>query len=273
MQGLGAAIMMALTIASVGDMVPKDRTGSAMGLLGTVSAVETALGPSLGGALIAWFGWHAVFVVMAGAGAAAFLVGRWVFPADAPTAQQPFTFDMAGMLLLAASLCAYALSTTLGGGAFGATNVVLAGASLIGLVAFVTVEARVTEPLVQLHLLRDTALTAGLVSLALVSTIVMATLVVGPFYLSDVLNLSAVNVGLVMSIGPAVAALTGVPAGRLVDRFGAFVVTVTGLISVAVGSGLMTFFPAWLGVLAMRPVLVWSRLAMPSFRRPTARSS
>ena len=248
-QGLGAAIMMALTIASVGDMVPKDRTGRAMGLLGTVSAVGTALGPSLGGALIAWFGWHAVFVVMAGAGAAAFLVGRRVFPADAPTARQPFTFDMAGMLLLAASLCAYALSTTLGGGAFDATNVVLAGLSLIGLVAFVTIEARVTEPLVQLHLLRDTALTAGLVSLALVSTIVMATLVVGPFYLSGVLNLSAVNVGLVMSIGPAVAALTGVPAGRLVDRFGACFVTVTGLISVAVGSGLMTFLPAWFGVL------------------------
>ena len=47
MQGLGAAIMMALTIAFVGDTVPKDRTGSAMGLLGTMSAIGTALGPSL----------------------------------------------------------------------------------------------------------------------------------------------------------------------------------------------------------------------------------
>ncbi|HRH95450.1 MAG TPA: MFS transporter, partial [Prosthecobacter sp.] len=52
-QGLGAAIMMALTMAFVGDTVPKARTGSAMGLLGTMSAVGTALGPSLGGVLIA----------------------------------------------------------------------------------------------------------------------------------------------------------------------------------------------------------------------------
>ena len=54
-QGAGAALMMALTIASVGDMVSPERTGTAMGLLGTVSAVGTALGPSLGGALIAAF--------------------------------------------------------------------------------------------------------------------------------------------------------------------------------------------------------------------------
>src|SRR5438105_2321078 len=51
-QGLGAAIMMALTMAFVGDTVPKANTGSAMGMLGTMSAIGTALGPSLGGALI-----------------------------------------------------------------------------------------------------------------------------------------------------------------------------------------------------------------------------
>jgi MFS family permease len=47
-QGLGAAVMMALTIAYVGETVPRAKTGSAMGLLGTMSAVGTALGPSLG---------------------------------------------------------------------------------------------------------------------------------------------------------------------------------------------------------------------------------
>src|SRR6267154_1772812 len=48
-QGLGAAIMMALTMAFVGETVPKERTGSAMGLLGTMSEIGTALGPSVGG--------------------------------------------------------------------------------------------------------------------------------------------------------------------------------------------------------------------------------
>jgi MFS family permease len=44
LQGLGAAIMMALTMAFVSETVPKERTGSAMGLLGTMSAIGTAMG-------------------------------------------------------------------------------------------------------------------------------------------------------------------------------------------------------------------------------------
>ena len=55
-QGVGAAVMMALAMALVGETVPMARTGSAMGLLGSMSAIGTALGPSLGGMLIAGFG-------------------------------------------------------------------------------------------------------------------------------------------------------------------------------------------------------------------------
>ena len=67
-QGLGAAIMMALTMAFVGETVPKARTGSAMELLGTTSAIGTALGPSLGGVLIAGAGWRAIFLDHGAAG-------------------------------------------------------------------------------------------------------------------------------------------------------------------------------------------------------------
>ncbi len=63
-QGIGAAIMMALAMALVGETVPKEKTGSAMGLLGTMSAIGTALGPSLGGILIAGAGWRTIFLIM-----------------------------------------------------------------------------------------------------------------------------------------------------------------------------------------------------------------
>ncbi len=52
-QGFGTAIMMALTNSLVGETVPKVMTGRIMGMLGTMSAIGTALGPSLGGILIA----------------------------------------------------------------------------------------------------------------------------------------------------------------------------------------------------------------------------
>ena len=84
-------------------------------------------------------------------------------------------------------------------------------------------------------MLRDPQLSASLAMSTLVATVMMATLVVGPFYLSQALGLDAVVVGLVLSVGPFVAALTGVPAGRIADRFGARRMTLAGLIAMAAG--------------------------------------
>jgi MFS family permease len=73
-------------------------------------------------------------------------------------------------------------------------------------------------------------------------------IVVGPFYLSRALGLNAVRVGLVLSIGPLVAALIAVPAGRLADRFGAQDMTIIGLIVMAVGSLILSLLPATFGI-------------------------
>lgn len=81
-QGFGAAIMMALTMAFVGDAVPKARAGSAMGLLGTMSAIGTALGPTLGGTLIAGFGWRAIFLINLPLGLLAIALVHRYLPAD-----------------------------------------------------------------------------------------------------------------------------------------------------------------------------------------------
>src|SRR3546814_9246199 len=83
---------------------------------------------------------------------------------------------------------------------------------------------------------RDPVLTTSLATSVLVSTVMMATLVVGPFYLSRALGLDAALVGLVLSVGPLAAALTGVPAGRTADRFGAQRMTIAGLIGMGAGS-------------------------------------
>src|SRR4051812_13411968 len=110
-QGLGAAIMMALTMAFVGETVPKAKTGSAMGVLGTMSAIGTAIGPSLGGVLIAGLDWRAIFLVNVPLGILTFLLAHRTLPVDA---QGPKTdragFDNAGTLLLALTLAAYALA-------------------------------------------------------------------------------------------------------------------------------------------------------------------
>jgi MFS family permease len=248
-QGLGAAIMMALTMAFVGETIPKERTGSAMGLLGTMSAVGTALGPSLGGVLIAGFGWQAIFLVNLPLGLMAVLLAARFLPPDQEPKRDRPRFDTMGTLVLASTLAAYALAMTVGRGDFGALNVGLLLVALLGVGAFLRVEAKAASPLVRIAMFRDRALAAGFAMSALVTTVVMATLVVGPFYLAGALALDAAGVGLAMSAGPVVAALTGVPAGRLVDRVGASGTAIAGLILMVAGCSLLAAVGAAFGVL------------------------
>lgn len=253
-QGLGAAVLMALTMALVGEVVPKERTGSAMGLLGTMSAVGTAAGPSLGGVLVAGFGWRALFLAGVPLGIAAFAMAARSLPADSGAAKagqgKPGQggLDLAGMGLLGLTLAAYALAVTVGRGAFGPLNVALLGTALAGAGLFVLVEGRAASPLVRLDQFRDRTLSAGLATSALVSAVMMTTLVVAPFYLSGALGLGAATVGLAMAAGPLVSALTGVPAGRLVDRLGAAGMTVAGLCGVLAGCLALALLPASAGI-------------------------
>ena len=248
-QGLGAAIMMVLAVALVGETVSKEKTGSAMGLLGTMSAIGTALGPSLGGVLIAGLGWRAIFLVNVPLGLLAFLLAYRTLPVDIrrPKADRA-GFDTVGTLLLAVTLAAYALAMTIGRGSFGALNIALLLAAVLGGGLFVRAEARAASPLIRLAMFRDPVLSASLAMSALVSTVMMATLVVGPFYLAGALGLDAALVGLVLSVGPLAAALTGVPAGRIADRFGARRMTIVGLIGIAAGSFILSMTPATLGI-------------------------
>ncbi|AQT94123.1 MFS transporter [Pseudomonas azotoformans] len=185
LQGLGAAVMMAMALGMVGDTVAKERTGRVMGLLGTMSAVGTAMGPSLGGVLLSLWGWRAIFLVGVPLGSVAVALAYHYLPVDRPRAPA---------------------STGLG---FWSS-------------------------------LQVPALRAGLAMSALVAAVIMATFVVGPFYLSRGLGLDPEWMGLAMALGPCVAACAGVPAGRLTDRFGSQRMTLAGLALLACGALLLS---------------------------------
>lgn len=202
-QGLGAAVMLALTMAMVGDAIPTEHAGSAMGLLGTMSAIGTTLGPSLGGILIAAFGWRTIFLVNVPLGILNLILAHRYLPVDRPASKTGRTGrDHLGTLLLV---------------------------------------LRVTTR-------RSPAFGAGLAMSVLVSTVIMSTLVIGPFYLSRALGLKTALVGLVMSAGPLVAALSGVPGGWLVDHHGAARMTVFGLTMMLAGCVALSLAPASLGI-------------------------
>jgi len=247
-QGVGAALMMSLGMALVSESVPAEKTGSAMGLLGTMSAVGTALGPTLGGLMIDVWGWQSIFLINIPAGVVTFVLVQRNVPAQTVVGSRKTSLDLPGLLTLAATLATYALSMTIGRGHFGIGNIAMLILVVIGIVTFVLIERQATMPLVPMKLFKDPGLSAGLLTNMVVSTVLMSTLVVGPFYLSIALDLNAATVGLVMSIGPVLSALTGLPAGRLVDGFGGWRVALLGLFGILLGCGLLVVLPETLGV-------------------------
>ena len=257
-QGLGAALMMALTLAFVAETVSKERTGSAMGLLCAMSAIGTTLGPSLGGLLSAGLGWRAIFLVNVPLGLLTFALAWRALPASSKAAQAAQgKFDATGTALLAMTLTAYALAMTLGRGNFGALNIGLLAATGIGVLLFTAAQSRVKNPLIRLASFQDLRLGASLATSSIVATVMMATLVVAPFYLSRGLGLDPAMTGLVLSTGPLVSTLSALLAGRLSDRFGANRMMVAGLVGLATGTFLLSLAMTKLGIASyVVPIIV-----------------
>lgn len=242
-QGAGGAVMLALTLALVRESVPADRVGSAMGLLGTASAVGTALGPSAGGLLVAGPGWRWIFGLLAPVAVLVAVALLRLVPSGVPAGRRPVPADRSGVVLLTATLVLYGLASTT------PAPLLPAVAAVVALGAFVLVERRATAPVLDLRALRGQGLTTGMAANVAVATIMMTTLVVGPFQLSVALGLPLATTGVVMAVGPVVSMVTGAPAGRLVDRLGTGRPVVAGLVLMLAGVLVIAFVPRAAGVL------------------------
>ncbi len=249
LQGFGGAILIALPMSIARDLVPTEKLGSAMGLLGTTSAAGTALGPSLGGLLLAWADWRMAFWLLAAFASLALVLSITAITRDSERAATSLKeLDLPGTLVLVIALAAYALATSGGASGIPVSSGVLIFTALIAAALFVIVETRVTAPLAPMALLRTRTTGAGFVMNWAIGAVMMSTLVIGPFFLAFSLKLNEALIGLVMAVGPIVAALSGVPAGRLTDRLGARRVMIIGLAQTALGLLCLAFLPRYFGV-------------------------
>ncbi len=251
LQGAGAACMLVLSLAMVGQLVSPARRGRGMGLLGTLSACGTALGPSFGGLLLDIAGWQPAFLALLPIGLLALVCGLFGLPRDTAYTEGE-RLNLASLSLLLVALLCYGLALTstaalalwLGGGAAGHR---LAGAQRAGC----------CRPLLPLALLGTRRLRGGLVASALVAGIMVLTLLIGPFYLQGVFGLDPFTSGLLISGGPLLAALTGLPAGWLVDRVGAITVVRLGLLLMSAAAALLAVLSPALGPLGyLLPILL-----------------
>ena len=233
LQGLGAAIMLALSMALMSKT--QQKSGRAMGVWGSMSAAGTALGPALGGMSLSLFGWQSLFLLTLPLTLVAFFILYRALPTEQVINKEKAQLDVKGNLLLSLSITFFALAMTLNPNQLGPLNMGLFSIAILGVVLFFQIEKTQSSPLIPPQLVQQKAITIGFINCAITASVVMTSLILGPYYLSISLGLSEFQFGLVMSSGPIMVALTGLPAGYLVDKLGPKKPIIIGLSLMMIG--------------------------------------
>ncbi|MFJ4186475.1 MFS transporter [Kitasatospora sp. NPDC089509] len=253
-QGVGAALLTPGSLTLLSHVFTEERERArAIGLWSGVSALGLSIGPVIGGPMVEHLGWSSVFWINVPIGVAGVVLAAKVLPGIPPRARR---IDVGGFVLSAAGLglLVYAL---IEGPTRGWSDPVVVGcgaAALVLLVVFLVLELRLAEPMLELRLFRDGALSAGLLSGFMVSFGMFGAMFFLPLLMQGVLGWSpsgAAYAGLPMT---AMLVVAGPLSGRLAARYGPRLPMVTGLVLCAVGLGGLSLY----GDHAHYPEYLWT---------------
>ncbi|MGH2872264.1 MAG: MFS transporter, partial [Solirubrobacteraceae bacterium] len=251
LQAVGAAMLQANSVALITEAMPRPLLARAIGVQGTFQALGLALGPAVGGALLALGGWRLIFLVNLPAGAVGLVLGWVLLPRSHQRLRRSGPADRLGPQLLALAAGGPLLYLSLAGHS-GYASPALLVALAVGLLAaclFVRHEHRHPKPMIDLSLLRRPALSAGLSS-GLVSYLVLfGTLFVVPYYL-EASGVGSAVAGLRLAVLPLAIGIAAPLAGRHVERFGERPFTVGGLVLAACGLLVLALWQQTIGLLA-----------------------
>ncbi len=253
-QAVGAGGIFPVATAAIGDRVPQERRGAALGLVAATWGLAAIIGPNVGGVLTSLLSWHWIFVANVPLALVVIVLATKHVPVTAARVRGPL--DVLGIVLLTLGLLGstFALtrldaSAAVGAAGSGSGNLVTASCAVLAVVFFIAlgfVERRVPEPVISPRLFASRQLVVTY-SLEVLIGILEGALFFIPAALVAAQHLSMAAAGAIAAIGALmfVAVIPG--AGRALDAIGSRLVltvgttlTAAGLVIFAFGFGSLT---------------------------------
>lgn len=267
-QALGGAVLNIGAYAIVSKFLPVDRLGRAFGILTAVNAVGVSIGAPIGGFITAHFSWQWIFFINIPIGCVAILQVLKAVPADAPGEKRKAKIDFTGAALSMLALLSLLMALNLGNelGWFSLPIILFFLGFAVFAFLFILIEKRISEPLVHLSLFRDRGFLFTLSATVTALMILSGTSFLMPFYLEQVMGMTADKVGLFILIFTGIFAIvSSLFAGKLSDRVMPAKICAAAIFSVALSSLFFSFTLALSGYIFVVIFFVWMGVSLGFF--------
>ncbi len=269
-QGVGAAIVIPLTLTLLSAAVSPQRRGLALGAWGAVGGLAIAIGPLVGGAVVEGASWQWIFWLNVPIGIALLPIARLRLTES----RGPSTsLDLPGLVLASVGLLGIVLGVVRGND-HGWTSVTVLPPLVIGallVAAFIGWELRAREPMLPLHLFRSRGFAVTNAASLLMFFGMFGSIFLLAQFLQVVQHYSPLQAGLRTLPWTAMPVFVAPIAGALSDRIGGRPLLVTGLGLQAIGLGwLAAVISPTVSYLTLVPAFVVSGVGMSLFFAPVA---
>ena len=251
---------------------PEEQRGLAMGIYGSIGTLLLSLGPLAGGFFSEFLTWRWIFwinppiiVVVA-----LLVLAAWH---DPPREQPSVKFDISGLiaLIVGLSLAVFAVMEGPDWGWSNPTIWLILAAGIAALIAFMLIERRLSQPLIDVRLFRNGAFTTYNLAIFSAQFSKIAVFVFVAIYLQNALSFRPLTAGFIILVATIPTVLTAYPTGLVLDRIGSRTLIVGASAAGAIAMILLGVATLWNSYLFLLPALVvWgtciSLWSVPSLR-------
>ena len=239
-QAIGTGMLIPLNMSITLDTAPREKLGTYMGIMGSMTTLGPSLSVILAGVLLSFFSWR-VLLLTFGILSIICCVTGFVILRDVAEITKP-RLDVASVIFVGLGLIGllYGISTLFGGNLLLALGAVVAGIVLLGLFAWR--QGKLETPLVDLRPLKIPAFTIG-VLLNMIALIVMFAMnIITPTFMQSVLGTNSLMASLTLFPAILLSSVVSPVAGRIYDKAGPRILLPAGFACISVFSILLALF-------------------------------